>query len=346
MPARMTRPLLLPVALLAAALAWPAGAREKNDVVVLVNGDHLTGEVKGLSRGKLDFLTDDAGRLSIEWVKVARVTSHHYYEIELSDGSKHFGAFLAPPAGVEGVVRLDADTSFPVPDVVVIVPLDEGLWSRIKAYLDVGFTLAKSNQAVTLTTDGEAAYRGERIGTKLSFSTYFQDDATKVAVSRGSLSLTGEYFFKRWEAVVLGGLDTNDELNLELRVSLGAGTTYAALTTNDMQLRASGGLVTTREQYSTGPATWNLDAFLNCTWEAFRYDSPKLDLSVGLTLFPGLTDWGRVRGDFVVRVKYELFNDFHVGLTFDDTFDTRPPEAGASKNDYITTFTIGWSYRR
>ena len=43
---------------------------------------------------------------------------------------------------------------------------------------------------------------------------------------------------------------------------------------------------------------------------------------------------------------YELFNDFNTGIRFTDTFDSRPLEESASKNDYVTTLTIGWSYRR
>jgi len=54
--------------------------------VVLVNGNNLNGEIMGLSRGKLDFETDDAGRLSIEWLKVVRVTSTFTYEVETAAG--------------------------------------------------------------------------------------------------------------------------------------------------------------------------------------------------------------------------------------------------------------------
>jgi len=45
-------------------------------------------------------------------------------------------------------------------------------------------------------------------------------------------------------------------------------------------------------------------------------------------------------------VKYEIFADFDVGLSLSDSFDSRPPDPGASTNDYLVTFTIGWSYRR
>jgi hypothetical protein len=45
-------------------------------------------------------------------------------------------------------------------------------------------------------------------------------------------------------------------------------------------------------------------------------------------------------------VKYELFPDFNVGVTITDTFDSKPPEEDATKNDFVSTVTIGWSYRR
>jgi hypothetical protein len=72
------------------ALAGPraAAGRETTDLVVLVNGNNINGEIMGLSRGKLDYKTDDAGRLSIEWLKVVRVTSTYTYEVETTAGVK------------------------------------------------------------------------------------------------------------------------------------------------------------------------------------------------------------------------------------------------------------------
>src|SRR5262245_64645651 len=79
--------LALAVALAAQAPALAA----KTDLVVLRNGDRITGEVKGLARGKLDYSTDDAGRLSIEWDKVARVVSPNQFQFELGSGVRYSG---------------------------------------------------------------------------------------------------------------------------------------------------------------------------------------------------------------------------------------------------------------
>jgi hypothetical protein len=90
----------------------------------------------------------------------------------------------------------------------------------------------------------------------------------------------------------------------------------------------------------------NLEGLLVAAFDAFRFDSPKLDLAASVFLYPSLSTAGRIRGESTVRLKYELLPDFNVGISATDTFDSEPPEETATKNDFITTFTIGWSYRR
>ena len=49
---------------------------EKTDAVVLVNGDRITGDIKKLERGKLEFKTDDMGSVYIDWTKITKITSN------------------------------------------------------------------------------------------------------------------------------------------------------------------------------------------------------------------------------------------------------------------------------
>jgi hypothetical protein len=115
-----------------------------------------------------------------------------------------------------------------------------------------------------------------------------------------------------------------------------------------MELSLGAGLVATQEQFSSTTASTRatgLEGLLTADWSAFRFDSPKLDFGTNVALFPSITDAGRVRGQGAFRLVYEVFKDFNAGVRFTDTFDSRPPE-GATKNDYVTELTIGWSYRR
>ena len=343
-------PLVMAVVL--AIAGAPRGASAvKTDLVILRNHDRITGEVKGLSRGKLDYSTDDAGRLSIEWEKVARVRSPNVYEVEVASGVRHFGSLDSTDTDAFMVVRSARPDTLRITDVVSISPLSAGFVQRLTAYLDVGFTLAKANQATTFNVDGQVDYRGPAIGAAFTYSSYAQGQEGTPTTTRGTIRQSLSWFLpERWTAGGLLQADWNDELNLDHRYTLGGAGGRVLAQSNRMELVTFAGLVGTREQYtaSSGAASasaTNLEGLLGATWSAFQFDTPKLDFSTTLSLYPSISDAGRVRGQLDLRVKYELFPDFNVGAQLTDTFDSRPPE-GASNNDYVTALTIGWSYRR
>jgi hypothetical protein len=327
----------------------PAWARN-SDVVILRNGDRISGEVKGLSRGKLDFSTDDAGRLSIEWIKVRTLTSPFPYDVEMGSGETHFGR-LVPSARDGYVVVQDLTTdTLRIPSVVGITSLDSGFLQRVKSYLDMGFTLAKAHKATTFSLGGEVDYRAPEFGTALKFDAYAQGQEEIATTVRNSARETFSWYLPdRWSLVGLLQFEHNDELSLEHRFSYGGALERGLKQTNGSQVTLGAGLVGIQEQFSSlegSTSSSSVEALTVLNWDAYRFDSPKLDFSTSMAVFPSLSDLGRVRGQIELRTKYELFKDFNVGVQFSDNFDSRPPEADVSNNDYITTLTIGWSYRR
>ena len=313
--------------------------------MVLVNGNNINGEIMGMTRGKLDLKTDDAGRLSIEWLKVIRVTSSYTYEVETTTGEKRYSALFAPAGDVRGVVQLHDGTQIPVAEVISLVPIDAGFFSRLSAYFDLGLALAKANNALTLNADGYLGYRGERLGTSVQFNVYLQATNRTAAASNASVQWLGDLYFGRWTATVGVAAQENSELDLNLRLILMSGARYAAIQTNLMDLVGGAGLAGIREQYTTGDPAWYLAAYVAGSWSMFRYDSPKLDLGLDVAAYPYLTDFGRVLLQGTIRVTYEIFTDFNAGLNFTDTYDSRPPEGGVN-NDFNMSVTVGWSYRR
>jgi Protein of unknown function, DUF481 len=336
---------LVPFATLGVGRAWA----DKTDLVVLVNGDHITGEVKGLARGKLDYSTDDAGRLSIEWDKIAKITSPHPFHLETSDGIRYFGLLAASDRSQAVVVRGERSDTLDVDHVVEITPLNANFVERVTSYLDVGFTLAKANQATTFSLGGAADYRGATFGSQLSFDSYAQGQETVPTTTRNTIRQSVSWYLpERWSAVGLVQIEQNDELDLDHRLTAGGAMSRALQHTNQMELSLGAGLVGTQEQYRSVSGTTrntSLEGLVALDWDAFRFDSPKLDFNTAVAVFPSLSQAGRVRGQGALRLQYEVFKDFNAGIRLTDTFDSRPPE-GATKNDYIVTLTIGWSYRR
>ncbi|HJS46688.1 MAG TPA: hypothetical protein VJ773_01740, partial [Gemmatimonadales bacterium] len=195
-PIQRPRRLLFALATgLAVALAPARAAAQKTDVIVIRNGDRITGEIKQLSHGLLEYSTDDVGRLQVEWIKLLRITSRKYFEVEVASGRKYFGQLDSAAAEGQVVVRLEpaADT-LRIAEVVAITPIGGRLRNRLKAYLDVGFTLAKAQWATTLTASGEVRYRGPSFGGRFNFASYLQGQEDVETSVRHSFQVDGGYY--------------------------------------------------------------------------------------------------------------------------------------------------------
>ncbi len=73
-------------------LTAPLFARESTDVIVMKNGDHLTGEIKGLNAGVLYVsMQYILGTSSVECSEVARLESKQLFLVKTQDGSVYTG---------------------------------------------------------------------------------------------------------------------------------------------------------------------------------------------------------------------------------------------------------------
>jgi hypothetical protein len=79
-------------------------------------------------------------------------------------------------------------------------------------------------------------------------------------------------------------------------------------------------------------------------YQYFTFTNHKSDFTVKLSVYPNLTDQGRVRVEFDAKTRYELFKDFYVGLSLYESYDSRPPTESAAKNDWGMVMSIGYSY--
>lgn len=331
-----------------AGLSLPASlAAQKADTLVMRNGDVITGEVKDVSHGKLSYKTDDMGTLSVKWDKVHMVVTRNYFEIEMSNGWKYYGSLDWPTEPRKIVVVLTSADTLDMAQVVGIQRIRSGFVARTNGYVDLGFNLTRANNQTEWTLGFQGNYRGPKWGGTLTGSSYFRfQKDTASNTSRNSLSISGLKFLKnKWSAVASITGEQSEETNLDLRTTTGGGAGYDLVRSNRMELRTFGSLVATNEKYSTSPeSTLSLELLFGGDWQAFKFDSPKLDLQTTLLVFPSLSDIGRIRTQWDLRISYEVYSDFFVGLKGFLTYDNRPPTTDAVKVDYRANFTIGWSW--
>jgi Protein of unknown function, DUF481 len=76
------------------------------------------------------------------------------------------------------------------------------------------------------------------------------------------------------------------------------------------------------------------------------YDSYRFkfgEIHLGASLFPGLSDFGRVRLTTNNSLRIKLVNNFYFTTSFWDNYDSRPPTT-AKKNELGISTSIGWSF--
>jgi len=338
---------ILAASLLYLVSASPLSA-QKTDTVTLYNGDRITGEIKALQRGKLDYSTDDIGRIYIEWVKIARLYSRDYFEVEIENGQKYYGSLPESQQDGRLVVRLTETVSdtLNMTRVVKITPIRSRFWTRLDGSVNIGFSYASANEVIQLNTAFTVKYRGQKYYGKLDYNAYWQTTDSTSRTSRNTITLTGQRLLKpRWSAAANGTAEQNEELNLDLRLTLGAGGVYQPIQSNTAFLWLMASPLVTREVFAGSPedAKYSLELMLAGDFEAFRFDSPKLDFVAMLYFIPSITTLGRVRVTLDSRLSYELIKDFTVGLSIYNAYDSQAGAEGA-KNDLNTSITIGYMF--
>ena len=332
--------------LLLAALLPTALAREKTDVVILRNGDLIHGEIKEFSLGRIRYSTNYADTIYVKWVDVVSLTSDYFYEIEMTDGRRLYGSLGEPVKENTVVVQLaEQSTELIKDDVVGISPIKATFLARVDGSLNVGFNFTKSSQVGTLNISGNATHRARKYLNDVKFSSNFTTQPDRDDTYRADLSYRYIRFLEKRRIYTAGAsLQRNDELGIDLRILIDGGYGRSFVQTNRQRLLAVGGLAVNKEWNAEGPSDINLEALFTATYKFFQYHSPKADITVTATLFPGLTDWGRIRGEFDAVFRREMVKDFFWDINFYYSYDNRPRSEGASTDDWGIVTSVGWTF--
>ena len=190
-----TRLIKKPViaAALAASLALAAASAHaaKTDIVVLKNGDRITGEVKSLDRGRLRYSTDSMGTIYIEWDDIETLVSNEYHRLQLTSGRRYYGT-LSDAGGSETLAVPGARGMDPVPlmTVVRIVPVEEEWQERIDLTVGAGYSYVKASDVTTANVYAEADYVDDERVSSIDLTYNLTDDGEETSKTS---RLTGQH---------------------------------------------------------------------------------------------------------------------------------------------------------
>jgi hypothetical protein len=293
----MIRPLRIALLslLLGAAPAAPVWA-QKTDIVVLVNGDKLTCEVKQLDRGRLRVDTDNLSTVYIEWDTIASVITAGMFQVETSSGLRLLGQLASSRSGSLDVVTATTTIPIDMHTVVSIAEIGRSFWSKLDGNLDFGTSYTQSSGVGQLNLSSNVTFRRPNMQMTLSGSSYFthqEDDDT----SRHTIQFaSSRSIFARSLWMLLGGFESNQELGFDLRSTISAGFGHYFVRSNRAIFAAGVGLSVNEELPVDGEAVTNLDGMVSVRQSYFTYDYPNKPPTadakkndIGLTLTVGWT---------------------------------------------------------
>ncbi|MBL6821629.1 MAG: DUF481 domain-containing protein [Luminiphilus sp.] len=391
-------PLLTKLALLcisfSSAEVW---SHAKTDIVTVANGDQITGAVNAMTAGKLSLSTDYAGTVNIKWREVKQIESRYVYEVRLDDGERIYGRFV--PSGVPEQLAFRSgrvNRQFDIDDIVEVRSIEEELSDKLDFSIGATVYADPNTQTLVLNARGQYDVRGGRTtfqasinDTRTSIKSSAEEtpcdcsenpdggtvDEPEALVNKdtessnaSSFEISREFWRERGTAqsyrVLNARYETNDELGIAHRGSLGFGLGRYLINDLGHELAISGGVQGVQERRKTcddqtGKQRGTLyeadderqtcndaELFLNVKWHLYSFQNLDMDISLNGNTYPSLSDWGRVRGDLKLLINWELFDSFYWTVDAQTIVDSAGDrdDNSLSNSDYTISTGVTWRY--
>ena len=319
----------------------------KTDVVILLNGNAITGEVKSLDFGSLRYSTDSMGTVSIDWEDIVSVTSEQDLQIELTDGTRYFGKLY--PSDERHFVRIVTSSQEIViesSEVVRITPIEtsENFIQRLDGSFSLGLQTQKSSEVTTSNVAADVSYRTRKylVGTRLNSSV--TDQPSEPTKARQSVGLNYQRFRpNRWFTDWFTTWEKNDELGIAGRSAAGVALGRYITQTNKSQLSLALGAQGARTNYiGEDESATEGEGRIEVRYLRRRL-TPETSLRFTTTIYPLLDDVSQYRAESDFNLRWEVLEDLFLEMGVGYSYISNPP-TDAEKSDYTATTAIGYSF--
>ena len=329
-------------------LVSPCAMAAKTDIVVLKNGDKITGEVKGMLRGRLQFSTDTMGTVSIEWEDIQTVISGTSQSVELANGQRFFGPLAKSENSEMVAIKTEqGQVGVGMMDVVAMYPVETSFWKRLDIRASLGFSWDKASSVGKYNVGLDTEFRDPNFITRGGLSAEVTTQEGEDDTRRANASINHMRFrkSKRFTSY-FGNLESNKELGIDLRALVGIGYGWIPIRSNHNWFLLTAGVDINHEIPVEGEDETNLEGVGVMSYEYFRYSEPERNLKSNLSVFPSITDFGRWRAEFTTDLDIEIVNDFFWVFSVFASYDSRPlsEDEETSKSDYgvISSLAYEW----
>lgn len=329
-------------ALLSSLAAAPAAA----DVVLLENGDRISGEVVRLEAGQLTLRADYGGELKLPWTAVTALETSAPVDLVLEDGTT-----------LRGQLEAEADQTLVQPGAEGPIPLVMARVSAINPEIaaadapvveeelrvNFGASVTRGNtETETYSLDGEYLARAEANRLRLAGEVNYATEDDERSVNNALATAQYDHFLtERWYATSNLNLARDEFRDLALRSAAGAGMGYQFWETVRSKLSAELGLNYVYEDYEEGGHEDYPAARWGVNWErVLLADVVLFHRQEGYLRLDDAEDW-LVRTWTGARMPLTERVNGSVQLNYD--YDNSPPEdAEAADSAYLLKLGYEW----
>jgi Protein of unknown function, DUF481 len=331
-------------------LATPVFARKSTDVVVMKNGDHLTGVIKGLNAGVLYMSMEYIlGTSSVQWSKVARLESKQLFLVKTEDGSVYTGTLNTTDTSGDRpmeitVVEPSRNKVIESPRVVQMDTTSKKFFQRFNGDVDTGIIYSKGNESTQYSLASQVTYPRERWGAAASFNSTLSTSTGVTASTRNQVDLDA-FRLMRWDNWFyegLGGFLQSSEQGIDRQTAFGGGVGRYLKNSNLARISVLAGFAGQNTEYQQNISSQNLATGLIAANLQFFHFS-KTNGNLNAQFLPAINEPNRVKFNLNATYYIKLAGNLSWNTSFYGNWDSRPPP-GLAGSDYGSSSGLSWTF--
>ncbi|MGC2212465.1 MAG: DUF481 domain-containing protein [Silvibacterium sp.] len=335
-------------------LSLPLFARDKTDVIVMKNGDHMTCEIKGLSAGVLSVkLSYIDGTIGVQWSEVASLESNQLFLVQTEGGKVYTGKLSTAGTPGEQPVRIEVasttekEVEISQPQIVKLDQTAASFWRQFNGTINTGILYSKGNESTQYNLASQVEYQKERWSSQASFNSSLASNSGANVSTRNQTDLSSMRLLRwnNWFYSGRGSFLQSSVQGIDLQTTVGGGVGRYLRNSNQASLYVVGGLAWQNTQYKSYTfeqgAQNSAAALVAAELKIFRFKKTNLDASTAV--LPGISDPGRVRATANASYYIKLFGDLSWNFSFYGNWDNQPPPT-LSGSDYGTSSGLSWTF--
>ena len=328
-------------------LVAPLLARESTDVIVMKNGDHLTGEIKGLNQGVLYIsMKYILGTSNVQWSQVDHIQSNQLFLVKTEDGVVYTGTLSTAdvekgrPMTIEVVEASTNKVNLERGKVIQMDATSEHFWERFNGTINSGISYSKGNQSTQYNLSSDVVYPRERWQASASYNSTLSTSTGVTATTRNQLTLDAQRLLRwnNWFYAGTAGFLQSSEQSINLQTSLGGGVGRLLSNTNHAKIYLLGGFGWQSTQYAPNLAVSNpqqvFTGMVGAGVRLFRFNKTTLDTTI--TVLPAISQPGRLYTNLNATYYIKISGALSWNVSFYGNWDNQPPPT-FSGSDYGTS---------